>query len=740
LISKAQLANDKLDNSIIERLEKSPIEGEVDISDPDTRLSIDLYFATSNASEKVYDSVRRAVMHRFPETHVESYHQVKKLVSSLTGIVEVREDMCINSCHAFTGPFEGEDVCTICGESRWDPIRLEKQGKRIPRLTFPTFPLGPILQALWRSKESAAAMLYRHQKTIATLDESVDSDLVYDDIFSGSQYAELIDEIDLSKNDVFVSFSIDGAQLYKNKKSDTYIAIFKIENLPPSVRFLTKSSFIACIIPGPAKPKILESFVFRTFYHLSALQRANDTKGIRVWDATTRTVVDQRTIFALALADALALPDIDGRVGHHGALACRLGCKMKGRHKPNSGHYYAAHLRPRHYTVESCNHEDFDFTNAKNLEPASVEDFNSTVCTVINSTSRTAYERNRKATGISKPSLLLGLYKKYMFPFPRSISLDLMHLIKINICELLIPLWRGTIECAGTDDIHGWQWRTLIDDTWIAHGDAVVRATKYFPSSFHRPPRNPVEKINSGYKATEYFLYIFCLCPGLLRGILPSRYWRNFCLLVAGVRIILQRSVTQDKIRAAHKYLVQFVDEYEKIYYQRRVDRLHFCRPCLHTLLHSALEIFRVGPGLYSTQFLMERIIGFLGAKVRQPSNPFANLANQGLRLCEENCLRSMCPELNSDTAFFQPRGSHDIGNRCLLLRPRERAFWKVPRDSKIADAFTNANIPVDDSYRRWGRMRLPNGQISRSLWSESRTTRSGARVSRNVKVCIFYY
>ena len=66
-----------------------------------------------------------------------------------------------------------------------------------------------------------------------------------------------------------------------------------------------------------------------------------------------------------------------------------------------------------------------------------------------------------------------------------------------------------------TDKKDSWDWATLVDDTWITHGKLVAEATKHFLSFFHRPPRNPVEKILSGYKATEYYLYIFGLGPSL---------------------------------------------------------------------------------------------------------------------------------------------------------------------------------------------------------------------------------
>jgi hypothetical protein len=154
-----------------------------------------------------------------------------------------------------------------------------------------------------------------------------------------------------------------------------------------------------------------------------------------------------------------------------------------------------------------------------------------------------------------------------------------MHLFGLNIGDLLISVWRGTFKCESTDDKVTWDWATLVGDNWKSHGKLVAAATKFFPSFFHRPPRNPAEKISSGYKATEFYLYIFGLGPGFFRAALPKKYWKNFCKLVRGVHIIMQRRITGKQVQEAHSYLVQFVEEYEHLYYQRRMDRLHFARP-----------------------------------------------------------------------------------------------------------------------------------------------------------------
>jgi hypothetical protein len=113
-----------------------------------------------------------------------------------------------------------------------------------------------------------------------------------------------------------------------------------------------------------------------------------------------------------------------------------------------------------------------------------------------------------------------------------------MHLLFINLGELLIPLWRGSLPCESTDSKISWDWATLVANTWSEHGKLVAATKKYFPSSFHHPPQNPAEKISSGYKATEYFSYLFGLGPGLFRTVLSQKYWQHFCKLVHGVRIM----------------------------------------------------------------------------------------------------------------------------------------------------------------------------------------------------------
>jgi hypothetical protein len=161
------------------------------------------------------------------------------------------------------------------------------------------------------------------------------------------------------------------------------------------------------------------------------------------------------------------------------------------------------------------------------------------------------------------------------------------------------------------------------------------------------------------------------------------------------------------------------------------MDRLHFCCPCLHTLLHAAPEITCVGPGAYLTQFTMECTIGDLGGEIRQPSNIYRNLCQIALRQSQINVLKTLCPELDPTAGESIPAYSLDTGGGYIFLRPGDRRA--VCLSGTVSEMIQNTI--GHDIVSHWGRLRLPNGQVACSRYKEDKSTRSTQRVSRNVKV-----
>ncbi|TEB20502.1 hypothetical protein FA13DRAFT_1644510 [Coprinellus micaceus] len=314
-----------------------------------------------------------------------------------------------------------------------------------------------------------------------------------------------------------------------------------------------------------------------------------------------------------------------------------------------------------------------------------------------------------------------------------------MHLTALNITDLIMGLFRGTLEVGPGDDIDTWDWAVLTGDTWKEHGAIVASFKRHLSSSIDRPPRDPSKKINSGYKAVEFLNYVYGMLPALLYGVLPEPYYGNFCKLVYGVRIICQRVITADELREAHRAFTEFVVDFEEIYVQRDASRIHFVRQCIHNLIHLCPETIRVGPLSLLAQWLMERTIGNLGEEIKQPSNPYKNLSERGLQRAQTNAAISM---LNLDPPPAPPKGSVELGDGYFLLNPTARSPMKMTDAEKKAFLlYARGKEPGylvgDKGIRviRKGRIRLPTQQIGRTAWKEhQKSSDAPLRISRMVK------
>ncbi|KAJ7587805.1 hypothetical protein C8J56DRAFT_711001, partial [Mycena floridula] len=63
------------------------------------------------ASESVYKGTYDANKHRYPDGKILSYDQVHRRVKKLSGILSFQQNMCINSCMVYTGPFRKPEEC-----------------------------------------------------------------------------------------------------------------------------------------------------------------------------------------------------------------------------------------------------------------------------------------------------------------------------------------------------------------------------------------------------------------------------------------------------------------------------------------------------------------------------------------------------------------------------------------------------------------------------------------------------
>ena len=146
---------------------------------------------------------------------------------------------------------------------------------------------------------------------------------------------------------------------------------------------------------------------------------------------------------------------------------------------------------------------------------------------------------------------------------------------------------------------------------------------------------------------------------------------------------------------------------------------------------------------LCSSQWTLERTIGNLDEDPKQPSNPYANLANHELWRSQIAALHAMLPDLDPDSPSLL-RGAVDLGDGYIPLRAwDEHECILKGKQAEALHAFTilksGPRLPDDWEPRCtcWACLRLPNLQVARCAWKETECASAAERVrcSWNVKV-----
>lgn len=75
-----------------------------------------------------------------------------------------------------------------------------------------------------------------------------------------------------------------------------------------------------------------------------------------------------------------------------------------------------------------------------------------------------SFRLERKETGLCKPRIFLGLPQMHSSGLLGCLAINHMHIITINLPDLLIGLWRGTIDCNKKDSKDLWDWLVLVGD------------------------------------------------------------------------------------------------------------------------------------------------------------------------------------------------------------------------------------------------------------------------------------
>jgi hypothetical protein len=724
---------------------ENPLKEHFKIDDPMERFSLDLYLSMSGASRDTYKSVCAAIKRFHPDDNLCSYETITTRIQKWTGISLIKHDMCINNCYGFTGPLAELEVCPHpgCREPRYAVVRRSHKDVRTARKYFWQIPIAAQIQARWNSMTNGKQMKYAYQQmeqnlAIARANGNVSPKFF--DIYCGTDILKHFAAGNVESHDTLLMFAVDGAQLYRDKKSDTLIGNWTIMNLPPHLRYKKNAAMPAFIVPGPGKAKHIESFMYPSF----AEARILGDHGLKIWDGSLEPERRLQTSYVhpiLSGADAVAMAQVFGSTGHVGYRSCRENCPVGGRLMPMGSTYYPALQKPHGYARGKGSHEDVNIEDIISFMP-NQDSYLNDLTTVLKSRNQTEYEENRLKSGLTGVSLLLGLNPKRTLGVPGSLVQDEMHVFAINAFEELMALYRGVLTCNDRDDKATWDWchDFCVSQNFKKHGERVDGFRWRVPSWAGRPPQNPFKKLSSGWKAIEALIYFFGMCPLLFEEYLPEEYYQHYCKLVRIFEILQQDTITSEDHDELTTLVIEYAEGIETLFVQRQAYRVHFVRPWIHSLLHMPAEVARIGPLSYYAQWTLERLIGLLEDDLRLHSDPYANIAHIAQRMCSRNALISMMPELGPPARQLTS-ADLNVGEGYALLHPCDKVDQLLtPDEVRAVQVFAEERWNEGDQFDshravRYQRLATPAGPVTRSTLKENRMPAGHLQSSRMVEV-----
>ena len=493
---------------------------------------------------------------------------------------------------AYTGAHAEKRACDYCGAPRF-----REELKVNPYQQFLYIPLAKRLEIQFSNRDRSCLLKAYRTELLKSYTEGQ-----YRDIWDGRLFHEYHrQKLGLFKNptDVGLQLSLDGVQMVRKKTHSVTPVILLNLNLPPEERVQIQNILISTLIPGPAEPKDLDSFLYPLVQEMHILGDGID--GVVDGEfgvGTAGHIFRLRAWITTVTGDGPAAAKAMGFKRPGAALSpCRM-CYIKGRRMPGSSIHYVPH---------DGKYSGFDMrTEAR---------------TDIN----LAVQANDEATytqwGITRKSILTGLRSIH---FPRSFPIDIMHCILLNIVPSLFRLWIGKVK--GIDEDTNPEYR-LSTQTLERIGAELEDAASCIPTSLGHVPRR-VERHYNGFKAAEWKAWLTLYGIPCLVNRLPDAHLHNFVVLSEIFTLATKWQLSERDVDRIGELSSFFLQSYETLYYRGIPGRLRLCTVNFHYLAHLRQHILDAGPACYWWQFPMERYCGTIVPMARSKSRLSQSLMN----------------------------------------------------------------------------------------------------------------
>lgn len=434
--------------------------------------------------------------------------------------------------------------------------------------------------------------------------------------------------------------SSDGFEVFEGRggTKTAWPVLFTVLNFDPSHRFKAANALISAIISGSHDCDHFETFLHPIIEDLYILEI-----GIEVmcFDGKKRTL---RAFVLFFTADFPAASKTLGFVGHNGKRPCRA-CHKKSTHVAAAGSHYLIPngsfrdvlMRARRVLHGEWTPGEFgEVWIDRECPDIRTSKQTARVWEVISVPSKTgkgaALDReihDPKVTGIKRRPLLAKLTLDYVSSFPY----DPMQLCLLGWVKLLLVLFTGGHK---KNSVMASPYVLAMDNLQFMNS-ILDEGSSGIPATWERPPQS-LEYFKR-YKAEDFksfgLYYAKILFHGLKIGSDPTRLW---ALTSRMLDFVFDPTPSAESWRNLRTVVEELHALLTKIFY---VDEAHaFCfTPTSHAILHLPEMLRECGPLLNVSQFLVERLVGEIGARVKSRLHPESNLFHKSQTLF---CLRLM--------------------------------------------------------------------------------------------------
>lgn len=511
------------------------------------------------------DSIKMMAIRQFGHISVRNYERIRysfrnkvrllslqvlgTRIAKLSGVTPELYDCCVNTCHAFTLDFAHEEVCSECGERRFDE-------KGSPRQHYQYIPTISRFQAMFNNPDLIQKLAYRHNypQDPGDLSNYFDSES-YKDL---CQWNIVIEGEDTGvcffsgTYDIATSLLTDGVSVFKefgSKNATCWPIMLQILNLPPSERAQLCNVLLLAIIPGPSQPKDFNSFLAPFVDECIKFAR-----GVETYNVLTRRHFLLRHHPVMVCGDMQAIKHVEEMKGPNAMVPCH-GCLGVGVYHQCKKTYYIPLTEPLDDDDPADKTSSYDplalpLRTEENLkaqlqEMELVKDF------------PVEYGKLAKKYGISGPSVLDRIPS---IQRPTSYPHEFLHLFLLNHGPNLVHLW--AVSYPGIDN-SGSQDYTLSKADWVAIGKETEAATNSLPAKFIRPIPN-IQTSWSKFCGETWSFWLIYIGPIVLRGRLPQKFYDHYLELVHILKCLLMLENTTEWIRELRSEIVGYVERFEE--------------------------------------------------------------------------------------------------------------------------------------------------------------------------------